>query len=310
MALSPYLQMLLARKRTPVDTATAAPAPVGPVNPVPFNADAPPPVALQPRESAQPVYAGGGAVSPTTNLDAELQPRMRSAAETVQGYNAGLHPDKDISQMMVPYKRNRGLATLEAVGDIAASGFGINLQHILHPRGTDEQRARRALKDEQGIESFELSKRSAESNIARDESNNQRDISYAEHLKALEDIQRAAEEGRITRDEAQQAARESAVRVAEATLRERERHNRELEKPKPEAPYTLGRYQVRHNPDGTVVGGVGAQPATMRSRGGRRSRGTSRSSGLSPDIESQIRAAATERGLDPDRAVRRARQRQ
>lgn len=77
----------------------------------------------------------------------------------------------------------------------------------------------------------------------------------------------------------------------------------------PERPYTLGRYQTRHRPDGSVVGG-GTAPIVRRSSGGGKRRSSSGGSkGLSRNVESQIRDAAKARGLDADEAIRRARSR-
>lgn len=286
--LSPYIQLLLARKR-PTDSATTPD--VGPSSPVESAIPAAPPITI----GARP--ANSMAVASTTNLDPLVDIQPRTAAETVQGYDRGMHPDRDIPQMMVPYHRNRGLQTLEAVGDIAASGFGVNLQHILHPRGTDEQRARRALHDEQSIQSVELQKRSAESNMARDQSAIGRDATYAEHLKALEDIQRAAEEGRITREEAQQATQE-------VVLAERERHNRALEQPKPDkpaTPYTLGRYQRRYNGDNTPVDNAPADAVKLKGRARRQHQHVASSNPSSPQWSKSQWAAANPSG-DPNAA--------
>lgn len=177
--LSPYLQLLLARKR-PVDTATNPPD-VGPSTteqPAPIGA--PSPVTIGARST------NSMAIAPTTNLDplVDIQPRT---AETVQGYDRGLHPDKDIPQMMVPYKRNRGMEIAEGIGNTLASGFGVNLQSILHPRGTDEQRARRALRDEQGIEAVKLQERRVGAEEQRANADEARAGSYADHLKNIEE---------------------------------------------------------------------------------------------------------------------------
>jgi len=169
--ISPFLQMLLGKKRnvaapvTPI--AEVPPSPTVPIGArAPLNQPVAPPVApIAPPEAV-----------PT--LPIKPRSRVEDAAETVRKYDQGLHPDPKTGEW-VPHKRNKGLQILEGLGNYAASGIGLNLQSILHPRGTPEQQARRALGDEANIEGIDLKRRTAESGLEKDQA-------YEDHLKEIE----------------------------------------------------------------------------------------------------------------------------
>lgn len=98
-----------------------------------------------------------------------VKPRtaVEEAADTVRKYDDGLHPDPKTGAW-VPHKRNKGLQILEGLGNVAASGVGINLQNILHPRGTPEQQARRRLADESAIEDQNIQRQRAAVDVEGD----------------------------------------------------------------------------------------------------------------------------------------------
>lgn len=125
------------------------------------------PLARPPFDTSVPAGSGmGTGAGPTV----PIKPRNRvdEAADVVRKYDQGLHPDPKTGAW-VPYHRNKGLQILEGLGNVAASGVGINLQNILHPRGTPEQQARRRLSDEIGIQDQSIRSQRATTDLEGDQ---------------------------------------------------------------------------------------------------------------------------------------------
>lgn len=168
--MSPYLQLLLQKRpqlypdydpanpeppdepQIAVDSPPATiplkarPMPDAQANPMPdvvpsqFVAQRPT-IPMQPRTAA-PVVMGTPTdyVAPDTPA-VPLKPRDRIEEDRQRLINAQNKKGPSL-----------GKRILEGVGDYAASGIGLNLNHILHPRGTEVQQAQRQLQADLGIQ--------------------------------------------------------------------------------------------------------------------------------------------------------------
>lgn len=178
--VSPFLSMLLAKKR-PTDGIPYE----DPNDPIPEPVDAGPtipirripqvetpivpaqPVEQQPTIPVKAVLPVNEGASPPPPIPMKPRSAVEDAADVVRKYDQGLHPDPKTGEW-VPHHRNKGLQILEGLGNVAASGVGINLQNILHPRGTPDQQARRRLADETAIEDQSIQRTRVASDIAGD----------------------------------------------------------------------------------------------------------------------------------------------
>lgn len=144
------------------DYAPLADTPTIPIKTIPPRVEGTP---------SSPWLEEGSAGAPSTNPapTIALKPRtaLEDAADTVRKYEQGLHKDPKTGEW-VPHKRSKVKQVLEGLATVGASGLGINLQNVLHPKGTPEQQARRALAREVGLEDQSIQTRRAESDIARD----------------------------------------------------------------------------------------------------------------------------------------------
>lgn len=182
MALaSPYLQVLLSRKRNDPslpynrpDDLTAAPEQVdspGPTIPLrspqylksanaPVEQPAAPPPYLQPASvSAAAPVVSPAASQPVSVTPPPTTPVITKPRDVIQDDRNAL-----IAAQNKPHSKLKSIA--EGLGQWAGSGIGLNVHKLIHPGGTETERAQRQLVTDLGLQKTATDNADAQSTIA------------------------------------------------------------------------------------------------------------------------------------------------
>lgn len=140
--------------------------------PVMADSVAPPELAQQPTIPVRPAMTQGIDMNAPDVVPAATIPlSSRIPSTTPPAVNGGgardvIQEDRDRLTAAQNKHIPLGKRILEELGTYAASGVGLNLRPILHPGGTDEEKAQRQLADDLGIQKAQTENQDTQSTIA------------------------------------------------------------------------------------------------------------------------------------------------